>query len=126
MLHLTAGIPAATTELIREVVIERARLDAVRSRKYARSEVRYAVRTRVAWSPLPPAGDLLRNPTDAWCCDISTGGLGLLTSAPLRSGSRLYIDLRPLSPKGSVISATVAHCTALVPGVYQVGVHFDA
>lgn len=127
MFHLTATTASAPQkDLIRDVVVERARLDAVSSRKHARSEIRYPVRTRVDWSPLPPLAEALRNPAQAWCSDISSGGLGLLTPTPLRPGTRLHVDLRPLSPKAGVVPVTVAYCAALVPGVYQIGTRFDA
>ena len=55
--------------------------------------------------------------------DISDGGLGLVTSTPLRAGERIAVKL-PAADDIVVVACVVAHARDLGEGLFTAGVEF--
>jgi hypothetical protein len=60
----------------------------------------------------------------AWVLDLSTRGVGLFMSRPVKTGVALVIQLKSASQKTYELSARVVHATEMPTGDFRIGCEF--
>jgi len=60
----------------------------------------------------------------AWVLDLSTRGVGLSMSRPVKLGTPLLIQLKSSNQKAYELSAHVVHATPMAAGDFRIGCEF--
>jgi len=88
-----------------------------------RAHPRVGIRCRI--SIIPVDGGVVGQPIDVWTRDISRGGIGVLSSQPMKVGGRFVVRFPRPGDKPFALVCTVKCCSQISQGVYAIGAIFE-
>ena len=94
------------------------RSDPVEKRRHPRAPVRVKVKI------VPYKDGVLQTPLEVWTLDISSGGLGLISSEPLRVGERFVLRLPRFEGEHIYLLCTIRNCIPQAKGIFIIGSTF--
>lgn len=105
-----------------ESVLSSVRSDPARGAAENRKSPRVPLRCRVTITPVE--GGSLGAPMHVWTRDISRGGVGLVCSKYVRTGTKFLVQLPRRFEKPVPILCIVRNCTELADDIFAVGATF--
>jgi hypothetical protein len=92
--------------------------DPVEQRKHPRAPLRARLKI------VPYENGALGHPYEVWTLDISAGGLGIMTSKPLRADRKFIVRLTQMDNVPLYLLCTVRNCTEIHKDTYRIGASF--
>jgi len=106
-----------SAELLRSTIAA-LRSDSVEGRKHPRAPIRSRVKI------LPVVSGALGAPVEVWTRDISSGGIGIISPAPLTAGSAFIVRLPDAQGGAMYLRCTVRNCISQAKQIFIIGSSF--